>query len=46
MEWNLVNVIKAQEINQQKRVSFVANFQGKDKNAGKTVFSFRIKDKK
>ena len=46
MAWNLVNVIKAQETNPQRLVNFVANFQGKDKNAGKTVFSFRIKDKK
>ena len=44
MEWNLVNVIKVQEINQQKLVSFVANFLGKDKNAGKALFLFEIGD--
>ena len=46
MEWNLVNVIKAPETNQQKLVSFVANFLGKDKNAGKALFSFKIGDDK
>ena len=30
--------IKAQETNPQRLVNFVANFQGKDKNAGKAVF--------
>ena len=46
MEWNLANVIKVQETNQQKHVSFAVNFLGKDKNAGKAPFLSNIKDKR
>ena len=42
MEWSLANVIKAQETSQQKRVSFVANCPGKDKNAGKALFHLKL----